>query len=155
VDKRRDKRGAGPIVLHQTLLSNTRKTGRVRATLGYSSSTYGRRGTAPFAPLYLPDNPERSIQRVRARVALGGHDVADSDVRRRYARSLSNAGRVLRIVHQGLVVDNSGAEPGSVFEIRQGRLFNMADEIPSWASALLPGIGVARRERRKARLYGE
>lgn len=38
------------------------------------------------------DNPERSIQRVRERVAQGGHDVPDADVRRRYARSLANAG---------------------------------------------------------------
>jgi predicted ABC-type ATPase len=66
------------------------------------------------------DNPERSIQRVRERVAQGGHDVPDSDVRRRYGRSLANASKVLRIVHQGLVFDNSGAEPRPVFEIRKG-----------------------------------
>jgi len=83
------------------------------------------------------DNPERSIQRVRERVAQGGHDVPDSDVRRRYARSLGNAGRILKIVHQGLVFDNSGAEPRPVFEMRRGRLFNMADETPAWAATLL------------------
>jgi predicted ABC-type ATPase len=83
------------------------------------------------------DNPERSIQRVRERVAQGGHDVADSDVRRRYARSLSNARQVLRIVHQGLVFDNSGAEPRPVFEMRRGRLLSRSDEVPAWAAALL------------------
>jgi predicted ABC-type ATPase len=60
------------------------------------------------------DNPERSIQRVRERVAQGGHDVPDSDVRRRYGRSLPNASQALRIMHQGLVFDNSGAEPRSM-----------------------------------------
>jgi predicted ABC-type ATPase len=40
------------------------------------------------------DNPERSIQRVRERVAEGGHDVPDADVRRRYTRSLTNVGHV-------------------------------------------------------------
>jgi predicted ABC-type ATPase len=44
------------------------------------------------------DNPERSIQRVRERVAQDGHDVPDVDVRRRYARSLSDAHHVLQIV---------------------------------------------------------
>ena len=82
------------------------------------------------------DNPERSIQRVRERVAQGGHDVPDSDIRRRYARSLANARPVLRIVHQGLVFDNSGAEPRPVFEMRKGRLLKMADEIPTWAATL-------------------
>lgn len=65
----------------------------------------------------------------------------DSDVRRRYGRSLANAGKVLRTVDQGLVFDNSGAEPRPVFEIRKGRLFNMADEIPVWAEALMEGTG--------------
>lgn len=83
------------------------------------------------------DSPERSIQRVRERVALGGHDVPDADVRRRYTRSLTNAGHVLQLVHQGLVFDNSGAEPRPVFEMRSGRVFSLASEIPEWASPLL------------------
>jgi predicted ABC-type ATPase len=87
------------------------------------------------------DNPERSIQRVRERVAQGGHDVPDADVRRRYARSLAKAREVLRVVHQGLVFDNSGAEPRPVFEMRKGQLLNMADEIPAWAATLLEGTG--------------
>jgi predicted ABC-type ATPase len=66
------------------------------------------------------DNPERSIQRVRERVAQGGHDVPDADVRRRYTRSLGNAVQVLQLVHQGLVFDNSGAEPRPIFEMRGG-----------------------------------
>ena len=87
------------------------------------------------------DNPERSIQRVRERVAQGGHDVPDQDIRRRYTRSLLNAKRVLRIVHQGLVFDNSGAEPKPVFEMRMGRVLSMADEIPAWAATLLEATG--------------
>jgi predicted ABC-type ATPase len=83
------------------------------------------------------DNPERSIQRVRERVAQGGHDVPDADVRRRYARSLSNARQVLQIVHQALVFDNSGAEPRPVFEVRRGQSLPTVHEIPTWAASLL------------------
>jgi predicted ABC-type ATPase len=83
------------------------------------------------------DNPERSIQRVRERVAQGGHDVPDADVRRRYTRSLTNARHVLQLVHQGLVFDNSGAEPRLVFEMRGGRVLSLTDQIPEWAAALL------------------
>lgn len=77
------------------------------------------------------DNPERSIQRVRERVAQGGHDVPDADVRRRYTRSLSNARHVLQIVQQALVFDNSGAEPRPVFQMRHGQLFDTAHETPT------------------------
>lgn len=49
----------------------------------------------------------------------------------------ANAGKVLRTVDQGLVFDNSGAEPRPVFEMRKGRLLNTADEIPAWVSALM------------------
>ena len=83
------------------------------------------------------DDPERSIQRVSERVAQGGHDVPDADVRRRYARSLSNARQLVAVVHQALVFDNSGAEPRPVFEMRKGQLLNTADEIPTWATTLL------------------
>jgi predicted ABC-type ATPase len=83
------------------------------------------------------NNPERSIQRVPESVAQGGHDVPDTDVRRRYARSLSNARQLLPIIDQALVFDNSGAEPRPVFEMRKGQILNTADEIPIWATALL------------------
>jgi predicted ABC-type ATPase len=83
------------------------------------------------------DSPDRNIQRVRERVAEGGHDVPEADVRRRYTRSLANAREMLRIVHEALVYDNSSTEPRSVFEMREGRVSHMADEIPSWAVALL------------------
>jgi hypothetical protein len=47
----------------------------------------------------------------------------------------------LRLVHQGLVFDNSGAEPRPVFETRGGRVVNLTDEIPGWAKSLLSGTG--------------
>ena len=83
------------------------------------------------------DNPERSIQRVHERVAEGGHDVPDEDVRRRYARSLSNLRQVLALVDQAIVYDNSGAEPRFLLEFRSGVIARKADELPSWALSLV------------------
>jgi predicted ABC-type ATPase len=83
------------------------------------------------------DNPERAIQRVRERVAQGGHGVPDVDIRRRYARSLSNARYLVRIVHQALAFDNSGAEPALVFEMRSGKVLTVSARLPQWAAALL------------------
>lgn len=34
------------------------------------------------------DSPDRNVERVRLRVAKGGHDVAERKIRERYARSL-------------------------------------------------------------------
>ncbi len=66
------------------------------------------------------DNPERSIQRVRERVAQRGHDVPDHDIRRRYVRGLANAKRILHIVHQALVFDNSDPELNPMYKVRNG-----------------------------------
>jgi predicted ABC-type ATPase len=45
--------------------------------------------------------------RIAARVAQGGHDVPDQDVRRRYARSLANLPRALALSDHALIFDNS------------------------------------------------
>ena len=66
----------------------------------------------------------------------------DSDVRRRYGRSLANARRLLPVVHQGLVSNNSGAGPRAVFEMRKGLTISVADEIPVWAATLLQEIEI-------------
>jgi predicted ABC-type ATPase len=79
------------------------------------------------------DNPERSIQRVHERVAQGGHDVPDDDVRRRYARSLLNVTKIVATVNQAIIYDNSGAEPKLLLEFRGGVLVRKSFEIPSWA----------------------
>ncbi|HTU45751.1 MAG TPA: AAA family ATPase [Bryobacteraceae bacterium] len=86
------------------------------------------------------DSAEKSIQRVHERVAQGGHDVPDDDVRRRYARSLSNAKKVLSLVHETIIYDNSGPEPTLIVEIRSGRVVTKASELPLWASELIQEI---------------
>jgi predicted ABC-type ATPase len=79
------------------------------------------------------DNPERSIQRVRERVALGGHHVPDQDVRRRYERSLSNLSKALKIADQSVLYDNSGIGPRLVVEMRSGIVVTDAILDVQWA----------------------
>ncbi len=83
------------------------------------------------------DNPERNIQRVRERVAGGGHDIPEDDIRRRYVRSLSNLQKVLRIVDHALVYDNSGAAPELLVELKSGIVVTKLNLLPSWAQNLL------------------
>jgi len=70
-------------------------------------------------------------------VAQGGHNVPDEDVRRRYARSLSNLKQIIKITSETLVYDNSGAEPALMIELRGGIVVSEISEMPSWARSLL------------------
>lgn len=50
--------------------------------------------------LWLPE-PDLAVERVRNRVRLGGHDVPEADVRRRFYRSLANFEKIYRrITHE-------------------------------------------------------
>jgi predicted ABC-type ATPase len=55
------------------------------------------------------NNPDTNLQRVRSRVKLGGHDVYQSDILRRYERSLTNLSKVAKIVDRLILYDNSTA----------------------------------------------
>ena len=79
-------------------------------------------------------NPEKNIQRVRQRLAQGGHDVPDEDVRRRYERSLSNLPEALTLANEAWLYDNSGDAPRMVMESRDGIIVWYADDEPAWAA---------------------
>lgn len=85
----------------------------------------------------LLDSPERSIERIKLRVAKGGHDVADDDVRKRYGRSLTQLEWFLDQADQAWIFDNSGATPRQVGEKADG-LIKVASDAPQ---ALLAAIG--------------
>ena len=61
--------------------------------------------------LSLP-TAELAIARVAARVAQGGHDVPEDDIRRRFRAGLDNFRRIYQPLVDGWVLyDNSGAQP--------------------------------------------
>lgn len=68
--------------------------------------------------IYIP-NLEFSAERVRVRVLDGGHDVPIEDIRRRYARSITNVNAYSELCDYTACYDNSNAMPGFVF-IRHG-----------------------------------
>lgn len=59
--------------------------------------------------LWLP-SAETAVERVRIRVRLGGHDVPEADVRRRYFRSVRNFERVYRPMVTGWRVYSAVAD---------------------------------------------
>lgn len=85
--------------------------------------------------------PERNIHRVQSRVILGGHDVPESDVRRRYYRSLANVPEAIRIADLATVYDNSDLEPVKVLEAHNGAVTWRAQDLPAWVAPILSALG--------------
>jgi predicted ABC-type ATPase len=81
-------------------------------------------------------DPELHIERVRLRVAQGGHDIPDADVRRRYIRSMSRAPEALRLADEALILDNSGFHPVRALLLKGGRIVWRAPALPEWVQAL-------------------
>lgn len=76
------------------------------------------------------DSPERSIERIKLRVAKGGHHVADDDVRKRYRRSLEQFSWFLDQADQAWIYDNSGVQPQPIGEKRDGVITVEATALP-------------------------
>jgi predicted ABC-type ATPase len=73
--------------------------------------------------VYL-DSPELCIERVAARVAKGGHDVPDEEIRRRFKRANINFWNVYKkLADDWSLFYNSG---GKISQIAEGVLENIA-----------------------------
>jgi predicted ABC-type ATPase len=81
-------------------------------------------------------DPELHIERVRLRVARGGHDIPDADIRRRYWRSLMRSPEALRLAEEAVVLDNSGLHPVRLLLLRNGIIVWRADSLPEWVKRL-------------------
>jgi len=97
-------------------------------------------------------SPEQHIERVRFRVANGGHDIPESEIRERWVGSRANLIRLLPQLAHIQVFDNSAqAAPGEsipnpvlVLETIEGRMVfpdpgdaHALAETPEWARPVL------------------
>lgn len=92
--------------------------------------------------------PELHIARVRARVRLGGHDISESDIRRRFQHSRLNLIRLLPHLASLRLYDNSfEADPAQgkvpaprlLLHLERGVVKNSRDlsGTPEWAKAIV------------------
>jgi predicted ABC-type ATPase len=65
---------------------------------------------------FFVNTPEQCLQRVARRVAEGGHDVPEADLRRRFVRSLENFAAYATQSDFWRVYDGNGREPATVAE---------------------------------------
>jgi predicted ABC-type ATPase len=87
------------------------------------------------------DSAELCRIRVDERVAKGGHDVPDADLRRRFHRSMSTLSSAVVLAETAFVYDNStrrGIVPVASF--RSGQLAACAPELPRWLERALGSV---------------
>jgi predicted ABC-type ATPase len=105
-------------------------------------------------------SPELHIARVRARVAKGGHDIPEADIRRRWETSRLNVIRLLPTLTELRVYDNSGdADPYTgaapvpvlLLHVRRGRIVAPRDlsATPAWAKPLVAAAMRLDAEKRR------
>jgi len=93
-------------------------------------------------------SPELHLARVRARVARGGHDIPEEDIRRRWETSRLNLIRLLPKLTELRVYDNSGdADPDMggvpapvlILHMRRGKIVAPLDlsSTPPWAKPIV------------------
>lgn len=94
------------------------------------------------------DSVELHVERVRARVEKGGHDIPEETIRERYSRSLLNLIRLMPTLTELRVYDNSPEadpqtdippEPNLIVHLDRGKLRSVCDlaATPEWAKPIV------------------
>ena len=73
-----------------------------------------------------------NIDRVKARVASGGHFIDEETIRNRYDISLQNLTKILPLCDEVFIYDNSGEVPNLIFHLSENELTQWVDELPKW-----------------------
>lgn len=72
-------------------------------------------------------------ERVSNRVQHGGHDIPKEAIERRYQKSLDNLMKILPMVHNAKIYDNSGSEYKLLLEIQNKKIIHTHPNINEWA----------------------
>lgn len=101
-----------------------------------------------FVHLVVVAVPEEySVERVRARVAAGGHDVPEEKIRARWQRLWDNVVAMIELADSAEVFDNTGSGPVTIATFVAGDIV-AAPRWPDWSpGALTARWPVANRRR--------
>ena len=84
-------------------------------------------------------SPEQALDRIRNRVARGGHDVPEHDVRRRFSRSHANFPTAVQLADEVFFYDNSLPEwRPSVVAIFKEKMWLVS--VPDWAAPVVDAM---------------
>ena len=91
------------------------------------------------------NSPDLALDRIRTRVASGGHDVPEPDVRRRFVRSLVHLPAAIARSDEVRLYDNANPdEPHREVAILTGGTWWTDERIPGWAAAAVADIASPR-----------
>lgn len=109
---------------YETVMSHRSKIEEIQRANKFGYRTY----------LYFicTDNPLINIDRVKDRVAKGGHSVAVDKLEKRYHLTLKNLPRAIQKVTRAFLFDNSGKQMRLIAETYQNQLQIKSDELPNW-----------------------
>ena len=83
-------------------------------------------------------SPDRALDRIRNRVALGGHDIPEADARRRFVRSHANLPAAMARADLTVLYDNTDPDrPHREVAILGDGTRWIAAAVPGWAAAVL------------------
>ena len=89
-------------------------------------------GYQPYLYFVCIDKPEVNISRISNRVSHGGHDVPDTKVLERYARTLELLTSLLPYCYRAYLFDNSGKKNQLIAELYKGDLEIKTSNPPQW-----------------------
>ena len=114
--------------------SSSRQRSRGEASLERSAK-HATPATESNCTTHASTRHRRPADRIRTRVAQGGHDVPEEDAKRRFERSLEQLPDVITHAHETHIYDNSDEEAPHrrVAVIWDGRLWT-AEHLPDWAA---------------------
>lgn len=84
-------------------------------------------------------NADIALERIKKRVANGGHDIPAEKVRKRYEESKNNLEKIIPFCDSVSVFDNSEVF-GRLATIKEGKLIQKADKIPFWFNSKLKNL---------------
>lgn len=92
-----------------------------------------QRGYRVYLYFVATDDPAINEDRVRRRVALGGHPVPANKIRTRYRRSIALMPAACDVAHRAYIFDNSGQQHKLLVEIDDGRAMTIeTGTLPRW-----------------------
>ena len=107
-------------------------------------------------------SPELHLQRVRERVAAGGHDIPEAKIRERYVASRANLIRLLPVLASLRLFDNSAEgdpkqgrapRPLPLLHLERGRIVShiAIEQVPQWAKPIFAAAFERARRSRPTR----
>jgi predicted ABC-type ATPase len=122
---------------HADLVVETTLSGKSPIRLIESARRIGYDITLLYIGL---EDPDECVRRVRHRVARGGHNVPEADIRRRFVRSIEALPAVVGLVDQVILYDNAADAPYRRVAQFDLRTTKVAAAVPAWAENAIAAI---------------